>query len=201
MREKSGKRRREEGRKVPLLGPIKKPVSASVSESLLRHSRQLRKHLKAPEKPDNTSLVECRVPPGGHCDFAPCHRDTDLLRASMCRNIATILCIKHRPPSPPSRGGASQPPPFHPVQSLSDDLRMLSFVEMSYFDIRKGKKGIGSNYPLIFIIFIIVTRGIPMVLRDAYILKCNFFFFPFLKRKLYSKITSVQMQMFFIKIC
>lgn len=56
-----------------LLGPIKKPVSSSVSKSLLWHSRQLRKHLKAPEKPDNTSLVECRVPLGGRRrDFAPC---------------------------------------------------------------------------------------------------------------------------------
>lgn len=101
---------------MPLLGPIKKPVSASVSESLLRHSRQLRKHLKAPEKPDNTSLVECRVPPGGHCDFAPCHRDTDLLGASMCRNIATILCIKHRPPSYPREEDNCEPPSN--VQSL-----------------------------------------------------------------------------------
>lgn len=106
---KKGKGRR----KVPLLGPIKKPVSASVSESLLRHSRQLRKHLKAPEKPDNTSLLECRVPPGGHCDFAPCHRDTDLLGASMCRNIATILCIKHRPPSYPREEGSCEPTSHH----------------------------------------------------------------------------------------
>lgn len=60
-----------------LLGPIKKPVSSSVSKSLLWHSRQLRKHLKAPEKPDNTSLVECRVPLGGRRrDFAPCQPDT-----------------------------------------------------------------------------------------------------------------------------
>lgn len=70
---------REEGRGGVgwfLLGPIKKPVSSSVSKSLLWHSRQLRKHLKAPEKPDNTSLVECRVPLGGRRDFAPCQRDT-----------------------------------------------------------------------------------------------------------------------------
>lgn len=72
--------RAEEGREGGvgwfLLGPIKKPVSSSVSKSLLWHSRQLRKHLKAPEKPDNTSLVECRVPLGGRRDFAPCQRDT-----------------------------------------------------------------------------------------------------------------------------
>lgn len=199
MREKSGKRRR---RKVPLLGPIKKPVSASVSESLLRHSRQLRKHLKAPEKPDNTSLVECRVPPGGHCDFAPCHRDTDLLRASMCRNIATILCIKHRPPSPPSRGGqlrANRHPsiPCNPFRTIFE--RYPSWrCHISTYESEKKGDWIKLNYRLIFIIFIIVARGIPMVLRDAYILKCNFFF-SFLKG--HTKITSVQMQIFFIKIC
>lgn len=81
-----------------LLGPIKKPVSSSVSKSLLWHSRQLRKHLKAPEKPDNTSLVECRVPLGGRRDFAPCQRDTPPF--SVCCNIGSILCIKHRVPSP-----------------------------------------------------------------------------------------------------
>lgn len=82
-----------------LLGPIKKPVSSSVSKSLLWHSRQLRKHLKAPEKPDNTSLVECRVPLGGRRrrDFAPCQQDT--LRSPVCCNIGSILCIKHRVPS------------------------------------------------------------------------------------------------------
>lgn len=69
-----------------LLGPIKKPVSSSVSKSLLWHSRQLRKHLKAPEKPDNTSLVECRVPLGGRRDFAP--RQLDTLR-SPCVAIST----------------------------------------------------------------------------------------------------------------
>lgn len=92
-REKMKEKEREEEReREPLLGPIKKPVSASVSESLLRHSRQLRKHLKAPEKPDNTSLVECRVPPGGRCDFAPCHRDTDLLRLPLY-----VLQYRHYP--------------------------------------------------------------------------------------------------------
>lgn len=94
-RKKRGGEREREGvreRESPLLGPIKKPVSASVSESLLRHSRQLRKHLKAPEKPDNTSLVECRVPPGGRCDFAPCHRDTDLLRLPLY-----VLQYRHYP--------------------------------------------------------------------------------------------------------
>lgn len=82
-----------------LLGPIKKPVSSSVSKSLLWHSRQLRKHLKAPEKPDNTSLVECRVPLGGRRDFAPCQRDILLppsLRVLQYR--LSILCIKHRVP-------------------------------------------------------------------------------------------------------
>lgn len=73
-----------------LLGPIKKPVSSSVSKSLLWHSRQLRKHLKAPEKPDNTSLVECRVPLGGRRDFAPCQRDT--LR-SPCVAISTLSYV------------------------------------------------------------------------------------------------------------
>lgn len=84
-----------------LLGPIKKPVSSSVSKSLLWHSRQLRKHLKAPEKPDNTSLVECRVPLGGRRDFAPCQQDTPPF--SVCCNIGSILCIKHRVPSPRAR--------------------------------------------------------------------------------------------------
>lgn len=78
---RGGLLRREEGGRVQamgwfLLGPIKKPVSSSVSKSLLWHSRQLRKHLKAPEKPDNTSLLECRVPLEGRRDFAPCQRDT-----------------------------------------------------------------------------------------------------------------------------
>lgn len=73
-----------------LLGPIKKPVSSSVSKSLLWHSRQLRKHLKAPEKPDNTSLVECRVPLGGRRDFAPCQLDT--LR-SPCVAISTLSYV------------------------------------------------------------------------------------------------------------
>lgn len=81
-----------------LLGPIKKPVSSSVSKSLLWHSRQLRKHLKAPEKPDNTSLVECRVPLGGRRrDFAPLSARYPPF--SVCCNIGSILCIKHRVPS------------------------------------------------------------------------------------------------------
>lgn len=74
-----------------LLGPIKKPVSSSVSKSLLWHSRQLRKHLKAPEKPDNTSLVECRVPLGGRRDFAPCRRDT--LRPPPCVAISALSYV------------------------------------------------------------------------------------------------------------
>lgn len=82
-----------------LLGPIKKPVSSSVSKSLLWHSRQLRKHLKAPEKPDNTSLVECRVPLEGRRDFAPYQRDIPP-PFPMCCNIDSILCIKHRAPFP-----------------------------------------------------------------------------------------------------
>lgn len=95
--------RGEEGRAAVgrfLLGPIKKPVSSSVSKSLLWHSRQLRKHLKAPEKPDNTSLVECRVPPGGRRDFAPCQRDIlpPFLPPSlrMLQYRLSILCIKHQ---------------------------------------------------------------------------------------------------------
>lgn len=84
---------REEGEGAAggfLLGPIKKPVSSSVSKSLLWHSRQLRKHLKAPEKPDNTSLVECRVPLGGRRDFAPCQRDT---RRSPCVAISALSYV------------------------------------------------------------------------------------------------------------
>lgn len=126
---KKGKGRR----KVPLLGPIKKPVSASVSESLLRHSRQLRKHLKAPEKPDNTSLLECRVPPGGHCDFAPCHRDTDLLVPEpLCVAISPLSYVLNidRPPTLARRAAASQPaiifqpaiPPFSTVLSIYVDI-------------------------------------------------------------------------------
>lgn len=80
-----------------LLGPIKKPVSSSVSKSLLWHSRQLRKHLKAPEKPDNTSLVECRVPLGGRRDFAPCQRDILPLSPPfvppVCRNIGSLSYV------------------------------------------------------------------------------------------------------------
>lgn len=90
-----------------LLGPIKKPVSSSVSKSLLWHSRQLRKHLKAPEKPDNTSLVECRVPLEGRRDFAPYQRDTPLSR-SPCVAISTlsyVLNIEH-----PSREHQSRSP-------------------------------------------------------------------------------------------
>lgn len=83
-------RRARRGRRGFLLGPIKKPVSSSVSKSLLWHSRQLRKHLKAPEKPDNTSLVECRVPLGGRRDFAPCQLDT--LR-SPCVAISTLSYV------------------------------------------------------------------------------------------------------------
>lgn len=100
MEEKSrwpSRRKRERaGEGGFLLGPIKKPVFSFVSKSLLWHSRQLRKHLKAPEKPDNTSLVECRVPLGGRRDFAPCQRDT--LRSSCVAISASILCIKHRVP-------------------------------------------------------------------------------------------------------
>lgn len=99
MEEKSrwpSRRKRDGGGRGFLLGPIKKPVSSFVSKSLLWHSRQLRKHLKAPEKPDNTSLVECRVPLGGRRDFAPCQRDT--LRSSYVAISASILCIKHRVP-------------------------------------------------------------------------------------------------------
>lgn len=96
-----------------LLGPIKKPVSSSVSKSLLWHSRQLRKHLKAPEKPDNTSLVECRVPLEGRRDFAPCQRDT--LRPS-CVAISTLSYVLNieRPPRaqpPGSSRGATPPKP------------------------------------------------------------------------------------------
>lgn len=81
-----------------LLGPIKKPVSSSVSKSLLWHSRQLRKHLKAPEKPDNTSLVECRVPLGGRRDFAPCQRDTlrpPCVAISALSYVLNIECPSH----------------------------------------------------------------------------------------------------------
>lgn len=184
MREKSGKRRREEGRKVPLLGPIKKPVSASVSESLLRHSRQLRKHLKAPEKPDNTSLVECRVPPGGHCDFAPCHRDTDLLRASMCRNIATILCIKHRPPSPPSRGGgqlrANRHPsiPCNPFRTIFECYPSWRCHISTY---EREKKGLDQIilWFLLFSLLLLVEFQWFWGMRIFW--NVIFFFFPFLK--------------------
>lgn len=82
-----------------LLGPIKKPVSSSVSKSLLWHSRQLRKHLKAPEKPDNTSLVECRVPLGVRRP-ATSHSVGEIpLRSSCVAISACILCIKHRMPT------------------------------------------------------------------------------------------------------
>lgn len=127
MTEKNGRKEEERG---PLLGPIKKPVSASVSESLLRHSRQLRKHLKAPEKPDNTSLVECRVPPGGRCDFAPCHRDTELLRdPSMCCNIATIPCIKHRLPTLPPRRACEPPAPALSPPGISHGRTSIDHVK------------------------------------------------------------------------
>lgn len=90
-------RRKRGGRKGFLLGPIKKPVSSFVSKSLLWHSRQLRKHLKAPEKPDNTSLVECSVPLGGRRDFAPCQRDTlRSLRVSQYRLLSYVLNIACR---------------------------------------------------------------------------------------------------------
>lgn len=109
---------REEGRIAVggfLLGPIKKPVSSSVSKSLLWHSRQLRKHLKAPEKPDNTSLVECRVPLGGRRDFAPCQRDilpsllpSYRLPRRVLQYRFSILCIKHRVPPGASVGVQSR---------------------------------------------------------------------------------------------
>lgn len=94
-----------------LLGPIKKPVSSSVSESLLWHSRQLRKHLKAPEKPDNTSLVEsprpARRPPRLRTLSARCSLLPLAPRASPSLSLAlylSILCIKHRVPFPSSAG-------------------------------------------------------------------------------------------------
>lgn len=93
-----------------LLGPIKKPVSSSVSKSLLWHSRQLRKHLKAPEKPDNTSLVECRVPLGGRRDFAPCQRDTLRPPCVAISALSYVLNIER-----PSRANSesSRPRKFH----------------------------------------------------------------------------------------